>query len=593
MKRPSFSAKISFENFTIAQKMAALVLITVVVLLVAFFIVFRIIISNLQDYMVGQSRQRLSLMAMDMAQQILSMQTSATMLMRNEFVDEYISAPTAENRAALQALVTRNSFVALSLGDKTYNNNLTANDLFSLGSISGFLIASVSDASYVRNGTVPSEKVCETLIDCIQAHYNSDGPVSQIALPQELYDEISGLCYVFPLSSELDTASVASAIEGYIILFASRYYVLKNMAKYYDKDVSINLLDREGHTIWCSGQSWSEKRAEADVCSVSTQLSNIDWTLELSVPIKSITSQLRTYWAFFILIVLLILAIYGMLIRFFSKSIAARLREMIGVITDVREGNTDRRYPVVYHDEISQIGEEFNSMIEQLQKYHINMAIAELRHKEAELHVLQSQINPHFLYNSLDCIRSAALVNHDQKAARQVQVLANTLRYTISNQSAELVPISAEVDHIYDYLTMLSFRFEDRYNVDIQISDEILPLKTLKLILQPIVENAFTHGLRHISSGGAVAIIGRLEHDSVLFVVEDNGCGIEKNRLEQLQAMLSGSPLSERNAPFMGLVNIHDRLRLAFGSEYGIQVESAPGRGTKVTMRLPIVFGKG
>lgn len=596
--RPFQKAKFAFGALSISQKMTVSVFLVVLVLLVTFYSIFQVMITDLQEYMIGQDKQMLSLIITDIDSQVRTMQTVATTLMGNDFVKRYVTSPTEENRSSLQALMTRNAYVGISLGDSQYNNDMNVHDLFSLGDISGLLITGCDDTSYVKTGALPSQEICDELVSCVRDYYNSDTVLPYISLPQELYDQIPGLCYVFPLANDPNITPISYTIHGYIILFASRYHVLKNIAKYYDEDLTIHLEDEQSKTIWCSSELWNtpahDPVAGPGIMSVSAKLSNVDWSVTLSAPMTSITSQLQTYWYMFALIVLLILCTYLLLIRSFTRSIADRLREMISVITDVRDGNTDSRYPVVYHDEISQIGEEFNRMIDQLQKIHINIAIAELRQKEAELRALQGQINPHFLYNSLDCIRSAALVNHDTIAAKQIQTLANMLRYTVSgNISMEKVSISEEIDHIYDYLSMLSFRFEDRYSVNLQICDAILPLQTLKLILQPVVENAFTHGLRHMASGGAVLISGSLHDSCVVFRVEDNGCGIAEDRLLQLQQLLSGHPLVGQDTPFMGLVNINDRIRLAYGNEYGVQVDSTLHQGTAVTIRIPIINTKG
>ena len=593
--------KILLGTLSISQRMAISILLVVLVLLLTFYSIFQVMISDLGEYMIGQDKQLLSLIITDIDSQVLSMQTVATTLLGNNFVKRYVSSPTPENRNSLQALMTRNAYVGISLGDSLYNNDMNVHDIFSLSDISGLVIASRYDSSYVSTGALPNKDICDKLVAYVQDYYSSDTILPYISLPQELYDEIPGLCYVFPMANDPNTSPISYTIHGYIIVFSSRYHVLKNMAKYYDESLTIHLEDDMDKAIWCSSELWNTPAhtagiagAENDTMSVSARLNSVDWTVTLSAPMTSITSQLRTYWYMFAMIVLLVVAAYFLLIRSFTKSISARLREMIRVITDVRDGDTDSRYPVIYHDEISQIGQEFNYMIDQIQKYHINIAMEELRRKEAELRALQGQINPHFLYNSLDCIRSAALVNHDTIVAKQIQTLANMLRYTVSgNISMEKVTVSEEIDHVYDYLSMLSFRFEDRYSVNLQISDAILPYQCLKLILQPVVENAFTHGLRHMASGGTVLISGNLQNDCIVFRIEDNGCGIAPDRLQQLRQILAAHPLVGQNNPFMGLVNINDRIRLAYGNEYGVQVDSILRHGTTVTIRIPVIITKG
>jgi len=591
--------------------MTALVLVVVVILLIVFFCVFRIMVSDLQEYMINNNQQLLSLIHIELNDQIQSMQHAATQIMGNNYVKRYVSDPSSYNESSLRSIITRHGLVSFGIGTSEANDLLSVYDLFSLSNVSGFLIVADHETPhYISHGTVPDDQICKKLIEHIKAHTDTDQDTSTLSLPREMYETIDGLCYVVPIAGSSGNSTVDMTPHGYLIIFSGSYYLQKIMAKYYREDVAIVISDYKGKTIWSSSDEYldieidntdlpgtqTEDRNGAEKMVICNSLSSVKWTVSLHAPLRAVTDQMQVYWYMFFLTAIAILVMYLLVISFFSRSVTSRLNEIISVITDIRSGNMESRFPVVYHDEISQIGGEFNSMIDQLQKYHINVATAQLRQKEAELHALQSQINPHFLYNSLDCIRSTALVNHDIAAARQTQTLANMFRYTVSgNISMESVSIGAEIDHIYDYLSMLSFRFEDRYFVDMRISDEILPLQTLKLVMQPVVENAFTHGVRHMASGGSVLISGKLDDQKtcVIFCVEDNGQGIAPQRLAYLQKMLQNHPSSQNDVPFMGLVNINDRIHLAYGNNYGVEVESFPGQGTKVTIRLPVIVQEG
>ena len=154
----------------------------------------------------------------------------------------------------------------------------------------------------------------------------------------------------------------------------------------------------------------------------------------------------------------------------------------------------------------------------------------------------------------------------------------------------DTVTVEAEMNHVYDYLSMINFRFEDRYAVDVNIDQAVLPIQIPKLILQPIVENSFHHGMRSIATGGRINISGRIDKDRecVVLSVVDNGVGISPERLAQVQKLLNENPLSVSDTPYRALVNINDRIRIACGREYGVSLESTPGEGTRTEICLPI-----
>ena len=151
-----------------------------------------------------------------------------------------------------------------------------------------------------------------------------------------------------------------------------------------------------------------------------------------------------------------------------------------------------------------------------------------------------------------------------------------------------MVTVEEEMKHVRDYLSMINFRFEDRYHVEIHVDDEILPMRIPKLILQPVVENSFHHGIRNLATEGRVDICGYLEEEVIVLSVEDNGIGIPEEQLEKLRQLLQANPLSAADTPYRALVNINDRIRIAYGREFGVSVESESGKGTRTVLRLPV-----
>jgi two-component system sensor histidine kinase YesM len=197
-------------------------------------------------------------------------------------------------------------------------------------------------------------------------------------------------------------------------------------------------------------------------------------------------------------------------------------------------------------------------------------------------------VNPHFLYNALESISSLANQRRWEDIRGVVQRMAGIFRYCISGSPHETVRIADELAHVRDYLAIQQLRFGERIAVTWQVDEEVVPLPCVKLLLQPLVENALSHGLADRVDGAAIWIRGRLEGDVVVLEVEDNGCGIPGAALVRLRESLESAAEHPLESPgSIGLHNVQARVRLAHGPRFGISVESSEGAGTRVAVRLP------
>lgn len=584
--------RLRFEKMKIRRKMYLILIPVILLLILAFFISFQFILNDLEEMTIDKNEQLLSLICNDISSELEVMENTATIFLSNTYVKQFTKTNSGlAEKNALQAAMTR--LTSLDFGIPSNSN------------IASFMIVK-NKGNYVHGQISKSlsPHAQQLLVDYILDYFDNNSFATSIPLPDDLYNQIRGICYVLPLAENEEYH-----IGGYLVLIVDRGFLARIAATYYDNSRTVLVSDQTGNIIWgiddglmpdssllSCGQAIIRDSHNDEILFLSHYLDDVNWNVSIRVSMDSIRAQLQGYQilSYSMLLFIFVLAVF--MITSLSKSFTHRLSEMATVIMNIQSGELDCRFPVRYNDEISLIGNEFNHMVDQLQNLHIKVAQQQLKQRESELHALQSQINPHFLYNSLDCIRSAALVSHDHIVAQQIQCLSNLFRYTVStNLANETVTINAEVDHLYNYLSMLSFRFADRYDVDLRIERQILPLRTLKLVLQPVVENVFTHGIKHMSSGGFVRISGHLDTDMncVIFCVEDNGCGIEPKQLENLKALLKSNNLTIRNERFMGLVNINDRIRLAYGNEYGVTVESEWKQGTKVLIKLPAIPTEG
>ncbi len=243
-------------------------------------------------------------------------------------------------------------------------------------------------------------------------------------------------------------------------------------------------------------------------------------------------------------------------------------------------------------DEIGTLYNEYSNMLEELnasikRDYQDKLIIL-----DAQMKSLEAWINSHFLFNTLESINSMAELDENEQIATMSLALGNMFRYTIKTQS-ELVSLRDELSHVHDYVSIQLIRFSNKFRLALDIPEELLDEKVLKLILQPIVENFFYHGLNYCSAGDLITIRGRKEHSTLLLSVSDNGQGMSPEKLDELNARLqedsSFTELGHRTRQSIGLKNIHSRIELYYGKGYGLQISSTPGKGSTITIRLPVL----
>lgn len=235
------------------------------------------------------------------------------------------------------------------------------------------------------------------------------------------------------------------------------------------------------------------------------------------------------------------------------------------------------------NDEIGELNRNLSRMVDYIQDLIQNQYLNEIKRREIELKYMQSQINPHFLYNTLDSIRWMAVVDGQEKIAEQVEALSDIFRHALS-EGREIVTVAQEVDHLRSYILIQKNRFGERIQVDIRVEEELKECRVLKLILQPLVENAVVHGLEDKIEGGAIVVDIRSEEDLLVYVVEDNGVGTDEDRINHYLQ----EPEEEHNA--FALKNIDERIKIKYGDSYGIRFQSQLEVGTRVEVRLPKIL---
>lgn len=231
--------------------------------------------------------------------------------------------------------------------------------------------------------------------------------------------------------------------------------------------------------------------------------------------------------------------------------------------------------------ELAVIRDQFEHMADKMNGLIQDVYVARLKQKESELEALTNQLNPHFLYNVFQTIQTKAVLVDNREIEEMIQALSRMMRYTMERKR-DHVEILDEIEYIKHYLMFYKVRFPQLFEYSVECPEELLECRTIKFILQPVVENCFKHAFRDRTSGGFVRISVMQLGQDIIFEVVDNGCGIEAERLLDLQRKLK-QPSAEGG---IGILNTNTRLRLVYGSEYGIMMESEAGSGTRVTARI-------
>lgn len=267
-----------------------------------------------------------------------------------------------------------------------------------------------------------------------------------------------------------------------------------------------------------------------------------------------------------------------------SGSIVKPIQELKYHMLKVSDGNLNSYYKLNSKDEISILGQVFNDMVDDIKGLIEKVYHVEGQKRNAELKTLQSQINPHFLYNTLDTAQWKALEHNAFEVADLINSLSGLFRIALSD-GKEFITIDDEIQHVANYLEIQKIRYKDKINYKIQVEDSLRQYLTPKLIIQPLVENSVYHGLKTIKENGNIHIDISSKEAYLLIKVEDNGRGMEKDDLELLRKNLQDSIESEH----YGLYNINERLRLIFGDKYKIIINSEFQVGTEVLIQIPLI----
>ena len=335
-------------------------------------------------------------------------------------------------------------------------------------------------------------------------------------------------------------------------------------------------------SIVYSQDTEAEKRYNSDYLVVSRPVGE-RWFVMGATYLPELSRQSAETFSGIILVFLSSIILAILLALVVSAYIAKPIQKLTGLMQQVEHGNMDARIKMKYFDEIGTMGRVFNSMLDQL-----CVSMERIRDNEKRLMILQydilrEQIKPHFMYNTLDSLRWLARDGRTDDVERMTISLMKFYRIHLNN-GEDVIRLEEEIEHAKNYLVIQKMRYHKEildYRLD--VPKELMNCRMLKLTLQPLIENAIYHGLRNSPTGGTITITVEHTDEEIVFCVEDTGVGMNSEGVENLNNMMQ----SRNEKIGYGLRNVNERLKLMFGSQYGLWLESMQNVGTKVFVKVP------
>ena len=307
------------------------------------------------------------------------------------------------------------------------------------------------------------------------------------------------------------------------------------------------------------------------------------WTVVDCVRVEELLRRSNEAQSIYVLVAMGLMAVALFFSRFVAKSITLPIQRLCDSMERVQEGDFSVSDIVVdAENEIGSLTKSFNVMTQRIHELMVQNIREQEAKRKSELKALQSQINPHFLYNTLDSIIWMAEGKKNEEVVLMTASLARLLRQSISNED-ELVSIGQEIEYARGYLTIQKMRYKDKLEFQIEVEPSILNIRLIKLVLQPVIENAIYHGLKYKESRGFLQVKGFMKNGNVVLQVIDDGVGMDQETLDHIYERHK----VDYHSNGVGIYNVQKRLQLYYGNEYGIVYESKVGEGTTATITIP------
>lgn len=427
---------------------------------------------------------------------------------------------------------------------------------------------------------------------------------------QNLFDNTSYRYYwVVSLSQAVELTNDGNSTLG-VLLVDMNYSSIEQLFNKANTDNSseyVYLMDGNGEIIYHPRQKliytnlYEENNMEAASYQDGSQVevfqgekrlitvktvSYTGWKIVSVIPMSSINMGLYGTRLFVIMLVALAVLATILLNQLVSANIVKPLQKLNSSIKEWEAGNMNPDIYVGGTIEVEHLGKTLRSTVDQLKQLMEDMVVEQEEKRKSELDALQSQINPHFLYNTLDSIVWMIEGERYEDAVFMITQLASLFRISLS-RGKTIIRIEDEIRHAQNYMNIQKVRYKNIFTVDFEIEDEILSCCTVKLVVQPLLENAIYYGVEGMDGEGEITVRGYRKGEDIYIEVCDNGLGMPEEVVEQL---LTENNRVRGRGSGVGLINVHNRLRLRFGDAYGLEIESRPDEGTTVRIHLPAVL---
>lgn len=373
--------------------------------------------------------------------------------------------------------------------------------------------------------------------------------------------------------------------NGYLALISDDdVSVFKDVDAKYQMDSTVLNYLRDPNKI--SGQITFQRQGGVEMNVVYSTLKTNKWKLAAVFPEEDIVrylKQVKIYTLFLLIGLIFVAVIFSNLIALF---ITKPVTEMKNKVKRVEMGDLEVKFDVKTNNEIGLLNRILNELLAKIKSLLEQARIEQENKRKAEIEIMQAQIKPHFLYNSLEAIRQLSDMQENGKASAMVEALANFYRLSIS-RGEEFITIQDEIDNIKNYLFIMQMRYSDKFDYEIKVSTEIMPYTIPKLLLQPLVENAIYHGIKQKRVSGRIRVEGYEQGDRIVLEVADDGIGIAPEALEHLQNALWNVPGKGQQIKAFGVLNVNERIKAVYGAPFGLQLESHYGHGTAARIVIP------
>jgi two-component system, sensor histidine kinase YesM len=319
------------------------------------------------------------------------------------------------------------------------------------------------------------------------------------------------------------------------------------------------------------------------------RIKNMDWTLVREIPIVEVSEDVILLRRIIIVTFVASFCIIILMVFFWISKVLKPIYELSKAMKDVGNGNLGHTLKKVSRNEIGLLIKQFNTMSVNIFNLLEDNRQIENEKRIQEIKALQAQINPHFLYNTLNAIKYMAIVSEAQNVANSITILGNIIR-PIFREKSIMYTLREEIEFLKNYIELLNLRFGDNILLKYEISEEYLNCSIPRFILQPIIENCIIHGIQDSDCAGNINIEVIGEHDCTNIIISDNGKGMNAEKVKELNDCLMMSVKQGNDSETIGIGNVNRRIQLHFGKQYGLSIESRQSKGTRVLVKIPPVF---